>query len=70
YKSCVKMAKKAAELDPSHALAYNNICSAYNVLGKYELAKKACEKALEINPDFDLAKNNLKVAINGLESNK
>ncbi|MCF8296935.1 MAG: hypothetical protein K9J13_05250, partial [Saprospiraceae bacterium] len=37
YKSCVKMAKKPAELDPSNALAYNNICSAYNVLGKYEL---------------------------------
>ena len=53
----------ALSKNPSSALAYNNLCTAYNSLGKWKEAKNACEMALALRPDFDLAKNNLKVAL-------
>ena len=50
--------------DPKNATLYNNICAAYNTLGKYQPqeAIKACGRAIEINPNFDLDKNNLNLA--------
>ncbi|MFH0867428.1 MAG: tetratricopeptide repeat protein [Bacteroidota bacterium] len=45
-----------------NAVAYNNICSAYNELGKWKEAAENCKKALEIDSSFSLAKNNLNVA--------
>jgi protein O-mannosyl-transferase len=53
------MAKKAITLKPDYAAAYNNIGSAYNILGNYKEAVTALEKALAIEPGFTLAANNL-----------
>ncbi len=62
YKECINACLEALKIDPNSHLAYNNICSAYNVLGEYEKAIKACESSIGIKPDFALAKNNLKFA--------
>ncbi len=68
----IEASKKAISIDADNSIAYNNLCSAYNRLKVYDLAKLACEKALSINAEFVLAKNNLKASVKGLEkiSNK
>lgn len=52
--------KKAIELDPGNATAYNNLGVAYIMLQQYQNGIDACANALTIDPDFQLAKNNLK----------
>jgi len=52
----------ACLLRPNYAEAWNNICAAYNKLGRYEEAAAACEQALRYKPDFELARNNLQYA--------
>jgi protein O-mannosyl-transferase len=52
--------KKAIELDPANAIAYNNLGAAYIMLQQYQNGIDACNKALAIDPNFQLAKNNLK----------
>ena len=42
--------KKAVEIDPTYAAAWNNLAIAYEHEGKFEEAKKAYEKALELDP--------------------
>src|SRR6201999_3732159 len=42
-----------------YAEAYNNICSAENVLGNFDEAVKAGQQALKLRPGFALAQNNL-----------
>lgn len=59
YKESIKYFEKTIEKDPKNATAYNNICSAYNVMQKWDEAIKACEKAISLEPDFQRAKNNL-----------
>ncbi len=60
YIGCIESCRKALELNPESAVAYNNICSAYNAMKQWQQAAEACEKALEIDPDFERAHNNLK----------
>ncbi len=62
YNECVDACSKAVKIKPDYALAYNNMCSAYNQLKMYDKAIEACNKAIAIKPDFELAKNNLKLA--------
>jgi tetratricopeptide (TPR) repeat protein len=62
YQKCIEACYKALKLKPDYAEAYNNICSAYNALGKWQDAINACEKALKFKPDFPLAKGNLNYA--------
>ena len=62
YQGCIDAAQKAIKLKPDFAEAYNNICSAYNAMGKFEEGAKACEAALKINAGYTLAQNNLKYA--------
>jgi len=50
------------EMKPDYALAYNNMCSAYNALGEWDKAIEAGEKALAIDPNYKLAANNLALA--------
>ncbi len=51
--------KKAIELNPQSAIAYNNLGVAYTMLQQYQNGIDACTKALQIDSDFQLAKNNL-----------
>ncbi|MGZ4060677.1 MAG: tetratricopeptide repeat protein, partial [Bacteroidia bacterium] len=59
YQKCVDAANEALKLKPDYVEAYNNICSAENMLGNYDEAIKAGREALKINPNYQLAKNNL-----------
>ncbi len=59
FKECIEISKLVLVIEPKNEVAYNNICSAYNVLGEYKKALEACHKAIELKPDFQLAKNNL-----------
>jgi protein O-mannosyl-transferase len=54
--------EKALQINPKAPIAYNNICAAFNVLGRYADALESCEKALKLEPNFQLAKNNHQVA--------
>jgi len=63
YLKSIAASKLAVSKSPLNALAYNNLCSAYNELKLWNEAISACEKAIELAPDFDLARNNLNWAI-------
>lgn len=62
FDDCIKSCEEALKIKPNNAIAYNNICSAYNNLKKWDEAIKACEMALKIDTGFTLAKNNLALA--------
>jgi Tfp pilus assembly protein PilF len=42
--------KRAVDLDPSYAAAYNNLAIAYEHEGQFDEARKAYDKALELDP--------------------
>jgi tetratricopeptide (TPR) repeat protein len=67
YYECISACEEALKLNPDLDVAYNNICSAYNMLQQWDKAIKAGQKAVELNPANQLAKNNLQVAITGME---
>jgi len=52
--------KRAIELKPTSAIAYNNLGVAYIMLEQYQNGIDACTKAIELDGTFQLAKNNLK----------
>jgi Flp pilus assembly protein TadD len=62
YVESIAACRAALELRPNYAEAWNNICAAYNKLGRYDEAAVACEEALRLKPDFELARNNLQYA--------
>ncbi len=62
YAESIAACRAALERRPNYAEAWNNICAAYNKLGRYEEAAAACEQALRYKPDFELARNNLQYA--------
>jgi Flp pilus assembly protein TadD len=62
YAESVVASRFALDLRPDYAEAWNNICAAYNQLGRYDEAAAACEEALRLKPDFELARNNLQYA--------
>jgi tetratricopeptide (TPR) repeat protein len=49
--------------DGGNVLAWNNLCVAYTMQMRYNMAIEACERALGLAPDFELARNNLKWAV-------
>jgi tetratricopeptide (TPR) repeat protein len=63
YEKCIEAANEALKIKPDCIEAYNNICSAHNMLGNYEEAIKAGQAALKIKPDYQLAKNNVADAL-------
>ena len=62
YVESIVASRRALDLRPGYAEAWNNICAAYNKLGRYKEAATACEEALRYKPDFELARNNLQYA--------
>jgi len=70
FEKCIDACKKAITLNPNSAIAYNNICSAYNNLHKWDEAIEAGNMALKLQPDFTLAKNNLNFAISQKKAGK
>ncbi|WP_417912535.1 tetratricopeptide repeat protein [Candidatus Electronema sp. TJ] len=70
YKRCISVCEKALQLEPDNAIAYNNICSAYNAMAEWTKAQEACRKALEFDPNYELAINNLRVAVEGSAESK
>jgi len=59
--------KKVIEINKKNVIAYNNICSAYNEMGKWADAAVYCQKALEVDPTYTLSINNLKIAKDNLK---
>jgi tetratricopeptide (TPR) repeat protein len=53
---------RAIELNPTSAIAYNNLGVAYTMMQQYQNGIDACTKALQLDSTFQLAKNNLKWA--------
>ncbi|MDP4243433.1 MAG: hypothetical protein Q8921_11945 [Bacteroidota bacterium] len=62
YDKCIADCKAALQIEPNIAIAYVNICAAYNALGIYWKAEKAGEEALRLDPNNQMAKDNLKWA--------
>jgi Flp pilus assembly protein TadD len=50
--------KRAAELDPNYAAAWNNLAIAYEHEGRFEEAKQAYEKALQLDSKNMLIRQN------------
>ena len=66
FQKCITTTLKALEYPApvdKQAIAYNNLCCAYNALQMTEDAIKACERSLKLDPEFQLAKNNLANAL-------
>ncbi|MFN8278125.1 MAG: tetratricopeptide repeat protein [Chitinophagales bacterium] len=68
YLDCVKASEEALKINPKYAAAYNNICSAYNMLKEWDKAIDAGQKGLAIDPGFQLLKNNLAASIKAKQS--
>jgi tetratricopeptide (TPR) repeat protein len=66
FDNCIAACRKSIALRPTFAAAYNNICVAYNQLGRFADAKKAGEEAVRLDSNNQLAKNNLKWSIQEL----
>jgi tetratricopeptide (TPR) repeat protein len=62
YQKCIDACLKSLELKPDYALAYNNICTAYNQLKNWDKAIEYGEKGLKYDPTNELIKGNLKIA--------
>jgi len=62
YPEAIAACRAALELRPNYAEAWNNICAAYNKLGRHEEAAAACKQALRYKPNLQLARNNLQYA--------
>jgi len=69
YLKSIMASKKAIAIDEKNSVAYNNLCSAYNMLLMYDRAKEACENSLKYAPST-LAVNNLKMAQDGIAKEK
>lgn len=69
HNKSIAVCRDVIKMNPGNAVAYNNICSAYNSMGKWDSAIVACREALRINADFTLAKNNLKWALESKQKN-
>jgi tetratricopeptide (TPR) repeat protein len=70
YEKCIEAGRESLKLRPDYALAYNNICAAYNNLTKYDEGVQACTQALKIEPGLEIARNNLNWALSAKKSQK
>lgn len=66
YQKVVDYCETALKINSKNLIILNNLCSAYNAMGKFKDGEAACKRALEIDPEYQLAKNNLQWSLNGL----
>jgi uncharacterized protein (TIGR02996 family) len=59
YVESIAAARKALQLSPNSAEAWNNIAADNEALYRWDDAIAAAQKAISLRPDFQLAKNNL-----------
>ena len=59
FADCIASARKALELRPGYADAWNNIAAAYNAQSMWDEGIQAAGKAVQLDPGNQLAKNNL-----------
>lgn len=58
WKEALYRWKRAVEIDPTYAAAYNNLAIAFEHNGRFDDARVAYEKALELEPNNVLIKQN------------
>ena len=58
WKEALYRWKRAVEIDPTYAAAFNNLAIAYEHNGQFDEARVAYEKALELEPNNVLIKQN------------
>ena len=58
WKEALYRWKRAVEIDPTYAAAFNNLAIAYEHNGQFDDARVAYEKALELEPNNVLIKQN------------
>jgi Tfp pilus assembly protein PilF len=58
WKEALYRWKRAVDIDPTYAAAFNNLAIAYEHEGQFEAARKAYERAIEIEPNNALIKQN------------
>ena len=59
FEESIAATRQALRIKPDYALAYNNICAAYNSLHQWQEAIHACTQAKKLDPGLELARNNL-----------
>jgi len=67
FDKAAELYRKAIELDPNYAAAYNNLGTALSDLKRYDEAEVAYRKAIELDPNDALTYNNLGAALNDLK---
>jgi Flp pilus assembly protein TadD len=58
WKEALYRWKRATEVDPTYAAAFNNLAIAHEHEGQFEEARKAYERAIELEPNNALIKQN------------
>ena len=58
WREAIARFKKASQLDPTYAPAWNNLAIAYEQQGELGSARDAYEKALKLDPDNQYVKQN------------
>ena len=51
WKEAIYRWKRATEIDPTYAAAYNDLAIAYEYEGNFDQAREAYERALSLDPD-------------------
>jgi hypothetical protein len=62
FDKMVSVCERILKSEPKNLVAYNNLVSAYNGMGKYDDAIRVGEQALKSDPNFQLLKNNIQLA--------
>jgi tetratricopeptide (TPR) repeat protein len=70
YQDCIKAARRALQLRPNYAEAYNNIAAAHQAMSQWDAAIGAAQQALRLNPGLALARNNLAWSLAQKELNR
>lgn len=59
YEESLTVAQSAVKVDPTSAVAWNNVAANDEALHQWDQAIAAAKRAIMLKPDFQLAKNNL-----------